>query len=511
MVAIKVLRASLADSESARRRFLREGEAIAAVSSPHVVRVSDAGSLHDTRPFLVLEFCEGLSLGALLQAEGFLHPWLVAQIARQILVALEAAHASGIVHRDLKPENVFLLASPDASFPLVKVGDFGIARVVENQSGHVPAGMTTTGSVLCTPAYASPELLDGDTQPASDVYALGHMMAELCDGKAPYGDVSPMMRICAEHLRPEPVPLGERTLASPLAAVIRRAVEKSLEDRYPDAKSMRLELEATIPFLERPASEWRVMDSPAVRARLERLEAELAEPEPVPSGSIPFAPTVHVGPNPFAYQYVATRESQPSMPPSLPVETSDTSSRGLVSPAKSRLPVGVLALISLGLVVAFGAWFFQSPVSAVVPSLGAVAAAEPSNDDASAPAAVPSSMSVSDAASPVETDVLEAVRATIGHVRAATESATLAAAQVVLPRPASARPVLSRHDRPPLDDVPTPERRIPEPERTDIMLPEQPPSAQPEPQSPDLAPEAVEPAQAVVPAEENPFRTIGVQ
>lgn len=293
-VAIKVLRADMADSDSARRRFLREGEAVATLSSPHVIRVSDAGSLPDERPYLVLEYCAGLSLDSLLHEQKVLDAWSVAHIARQILLALETAHARGIIHRDLKPENVFLVPSDDDGMPVAKVGDFGIARVSENSSGNIPPRMTATGGILCTPAYASPELLNGTTLPASDIYALGHMLAELLEGKPPYGDLSPSILICAEHLRPEPVPLGEKTQASPLAELVRKAVEKPLESRYTDARTMRLDLEALLPNIPRPEKSFSLKNSPTALANIQRLETTASIPLAGPKSAIALAPTVDV-------------------------------------------------------------------------------------------------------------------------------------------------------------------------------------------------------------------------
>lgn len=244
-VAIKVMRADLAEAESARRRFVREGEAVASLSSPHVVKVSDAGLLPDNRPYLVLEFCDGNTLDHLLEQRGRINPIDVARFARQILLALEEAHRVGIVHRDLKPENVFVVRDTHTGERVLKVGDFGIARVSDGR-GAAPARMTMSGGIVCTPAYASPELLEGDAVPASDLYALGHMMAELIEGYAPYAHVGQALVVCAEHLRPAPVPLGPQTRRSALRAIIERAVAKPLTERFSSARQMREAIDAAL-------------------------------------------------------------------------------------------------------------------------------------------------------------------------------------------------------------------------------------------------------------------------
>lgn len=242
--ALKVLRVEHASDVEVRRRFRREAEAVVALKSRHVVRVLDVGELADGRPFLVMELMAGRPLDAVLRDMTVL-PWeLVAEIAIGVLRALDEAHRVGIIHRDLKPENIFLEYDEDG-LPVAKVVDFGIAKgLAGTASGFSSGTQTIVGQVVCTPAYAAPELLEGNVGPEVDLYALGHTMAALLDGSAPYDGASSAMAIAARHLHPEPVVLGPNASASPLAGVIRRACEKPLTARYASAAQMVTEVRA---------------------------------------------------------------------------------------------------------------------------------------------------------------------------------------------------------------------------------------------------------------------------
>lgn len=246
--AIKVLHAEHMDSDNNRRRFRREAELAAALQSRFIVRVLDAGELQDGRPFIAMEFVDGTPLDALLKKCGRLAPADAARFTEGILRGLEVAHAAGVVHRDLKPANVFAVEE-DGEAPYSRVLDFGIAKAVDGSSVPVAGTHTIAGQVVCTPEYASPELLSGTVSPAADIYALGHMLAELLDGRAPYDLGTHSLLIAGEHLKPEPVPLGEFSRASGLEHIIRRACAKPVAERYPSARAMLDDLRAVMPSL----------------------------------------------------------------------------------------------------------------------------------------------------------------------------------------------------------------------------------------------------------------------
>jgi len=261
--AIKVLHAEHAYNPAIRKKFKREAETVAALRSRHVVKVTDVGELDNQVPFIVMEFIEGVPLDELLKQCGRLLPRDVSRIAEGVLRALEEAHQLGIVHRDLKPANVFMVEE-SGDPPYARVLDFGIAKVLAGSESGVTGGtQTVAGQVSCTPAYAAPELLGGETTPQVDLYALGHMMAELLDGRAPYDIHDNALMVAAEHLRPGEVPLGGNAEESGLQEVIRRACEKDPADRYTSATEMLTDLQnARVALNAKPAQHTLHLASP---------------------------------------------------------------------------------------------------------------------------------------------------------------------------------------------------------------------------------------------------------
>lgn len=173
-VALKVLRPELSDDPRLVERFRREILAARQVTHRNAVRIHDIGQDGDLL-FLTMDFVEGLSLQALLRKERRLAPERAADIARQLALALEAAHEAGIVHRDLKPANVLIEPSGRAC-----ISDFGLAR---SPGDH---DLTRTGMIVGTPAYLSPEQAHGaPVDLHSDLYALGLLLFEMLTGKLP--------------------------------------------------------------------------------------------------------------------------------------------------------------------------------------------------------------------------------------------------------------------------------------------------------------------------------------
>lgn len=248
--AVKILKPAHSNNADVLRRFRQEANTVAALQSRHAVKVFDFGVAESGLPFIVMEFIRGLSLRQLLQREGRLHPLTTARLTAGILKALVEAHANGIVHRDLKPSNILVTKPQDEPRPIAKVLDFGIAKVV---SADGPGGMnaeeTVEGLLFCSPRYASPEILDGKPALQSDLYSLGHVMAEMLEGEPPYNDDNAIL-VAARHLSDDPVPLGPRVVESGFYHVVRRACEKKLDARYATAEEMLLDLERSITRLQ---------------------------------------------------------------------------------------------------------------------------------------------------------------------------------------------------------------------------------------------------------------------
>jgi tRNA A-37 threonylcarbamoyl transferase component Bud32 len=190
-VALKVLTAGSLDSHPSQLRFTREAQLLSQLSHPNIVQVFDFGVDESTRlPFLVFELVEGRTLLEILRSEGALSEAKAAAILEQIARALAHAHGNGIIHRDLKPANVMLTNPGDGREGLVKVLDFGLAKVVGNDTGGLE--LTTPGQLLGTPAFASPEQTLGDkVDERSDLYSLGCLLHALVTGRAPFTSADP--------------------------------------------------------------------------------------------------------------------------------------------------------------------------------------------------------------------------------------------------------------------------------------------------------------------------------
>ncbi|HZJ63667.1 MAG TPA: serine/threonine-protein kinase, partial [Kofleriaceae bacterium] len=182
-VAMKLMKA--ADDPDARRRFAREGRAASAVRHPNVVRILDVLELDDGMPVIVMELLEGESLRDLLAREPRLALGALADIAVPVVSAVGAAHALGIVHRDLKPENIFLAHSGGAR--VVKVLDFGIAKLTSLDGEAMRSTGLSTGAVIGTPAYMAPEQVFGekDLDHRADIWALGIVLHQCLAGALP--------------------------------------------------------------------------------------------------------------------------------------------------------------------------------------------------------------------------------------------------------------------------------------------------------------------------------------
>jgi eukaryotic-like serine/threonine-protein kinase len=176
-VVIKLLRAEGWQQRSLKSRVEHEMQALAKITHPGVVGILDVGELEDGTPFLVIQHIPGITLRAAI-SEGPLSRPRAAAVLRQIGATLEAAHAHGIAHLDLKPENIMLQPLSDGT-ELVKLIDFGIARVEKSSSGP----HTRTETVAGTIRYMAPEQLRGEHSRASDIYALAMIACEILSGR----------------------------------------------------------------------------------------------------------------------------------------------------------------------------------------------------------------------------------------------------------------------------------------------------------------------------------------
>jgi len=180
-VALKVLHTHLLEGEQGsdfEQRFIQEAKAAARCLHPNIVTVFDFG-VHDTRPYIVMEYVDGVELKDQLQAGKTFSFVAVLDVITQVLEALAYAHENGVVHRDIKPANIMLMDNGR-----VKVSDFGVARLDNSE-------LTSTGMMVGTPNYMSPEGMHGfQVDNRSDLYSVGILLFELLTKKRPYTGIS---------------------------------------------------------------------------------------------------------------------------------------------------------------------------------------------------------------------------------------------------------------------------------------------------------------------------------
>ena len=261
-VAVKVLHPQFARYQEAIHRFLREARAATSINHPNIVDVTDFGILPEGPVYFVMEFLEGKSLEDLIEKEGAVELHRALNIANQIALALDAAHAVGVIHRDLKPDNIMLLKRPgrrdlvrmtpnqtwiterEESYDFVKVLDFGIAKVLIQDELMAE---TVQGAVFGTPEYMSPEAARGeDVDHRADVYSLGVILFDMLCGRPPF-EAPQSSEVLAMHIHsPPPSPrefAPHREITEQAEGVIMKAMQKDPNRRYQDMVEFRRDLE----------------------------------------------------------------------------------------------------------------------------------------------------------------------------------------------------------------------------------------------------------------------------
>ena len=234
LVALKMLAPHLANNEEMRARFLREAKLQANLLHPNVVNIFDY--IEEGKDvFLVMEYVSGQTLEEMLLQKGKFTIEETLHVAEGVLEALSFMHRKGIIHRDIKPSNIMVTDNG-----LIKVTDFGIARLVEGE-----AAITKAGAKVGTLYYMAPELIkSGKVSPLVDIYSLGITLYQLLTGKVPFAGKTEY-EIIKGHLEKKPTPINELNpnIPAELAKTIHKALEKKPEHRFQSAADFLKEIQ----------------------------------------------------------------------------------------------------------------------------------------------------------------------------------------------------------------------------------------------------------------------------
>ena len=298
--AVKVVRAESSDDRVMIERFRREAQAVASLSHPNTVTVTDFGVTDDGLLFLVMEYLDGITCAEVLSKTGPLPPERVVHIALQVCDSLHEAHGLQLVHRDIKPNNLLLTRVAELH-DVVKVIDFGLAKHTADEQDEHGGQVTRAGLLIGTPQYMPPEQIRGmEPDHRLDIYSFGVTMFRLLTGRHPFEsrDVAAMFHM---HLSsPPPVPsdnLPEGAMVDlDLDDVVLRCLAKEPDDRFESTAALKEALKECA-----SAGQWSPEQAKegweATRALVQGLDVEalLSKPMPPP---VPVHTTGSVAPIP---------------------------------------------------------------------------------------------------------------------------------------------------------------------------------------------------------------------
>ena len=245
-VAIKFLHTELAQNMEVAQRFFQEAQAVNKIRHPNVVDVLDAG-VSEMGPYIVMEYLDGESVGSALTRTGRFEVDAAVGTLIPVLEALDAAHRVGIIHRDLKPENVFIAFDAARNVVLVRLLDFGIAKVLD---AGAPGPRTRTGVVFGTPDYLSPEQATGEgpLDGRSDLFAVGVLLYEMITGSRPFrAPTAVATAFKVVHAEAPSIASAGLHVDPRVEGIVHRLLQKEPAKRFPTANDVIRELDKLCP------------------------------------------------------------------------------------------------------------------------------------------------------------------------------------------------------------------------------------------------------------------------
>ncbi|KMO99756.1 protein kinase domain-containing protein [Streptomyces roseus] len=312
-VAVKLLRADLAEDPVSKARFTREAQSVAGLNHHAVVAVYDSGEDRvgpNTVPYIVMELVEGRTIRDLLISAEAPGPEQALIITSGVLEALAYSHQHGIVHRDIKPANVIITETG-----AVKVMDFGIARALHGAQST----MTQTGMVMGTPQYLSPEQALGKAvDHRSDLYATGCLLYELLALRPPFTGETPLS-VVYQHVQDAPVPPSQlpegHHIPQELDGLVMRSLAKDPDDRFQSAEEMRGLVQYALQMLHDQGANTGTWNTGPVTMALPHGRGGAAQTTAMPMGQ-------GGGQQPYAAHASTSQFQQPMVPPLNPEDGS---------------------------------------------------------------------------------------------------------------------------------------------------------------------------------------------
>ncbi|HVK66506.1 MAG TPA: protein kinase [Polyangium sp.] len=304
-VVVKLLQERHASRPDFVDRMRIEAQALAKISHPNLVQVTDFGQTAEGRTFLVMERLHGRNLREELEQRQFFPVAEAIDVTRQALAGLAAAHDAGVVHRDAKLDNLFLCDAPDGGRRQVKVLDFGVAKVINVTGDNTPLPLafpTAEGVAMGTPRFFSPEQARGrPVDGRADLYAVGMVLYTLLVGRGPFDHITTLLELTRAHAFQVPEPpsrYATQALPAGLDAIVMKALAKEPADRFATARTFAAELERVADGLSasniRPR--WDATDVMPTVPMMQRAPQPVVDDEPAtmrvdafPKGALPKA------------------------------------------------------------------------------------------------------------------------------------------------------------------------------------------------------------------------------